>query len=318
MNNRCINIAIFGLGLLTTENIKKKLTNNLPKLIKINWTNIADIYLDGVLVNNDFFDNIYIQRLINEKKIPYLKITKHADELTADDPYLLCTPITDECHLKQLIDTCLLTQANAQALINHNLKKIYPQLNYQFFNQIFDEYSRKLLLTDQFGTVAIIDHYAHCAWPEALRCSPQTDASIEYCGATISDIVKISRKHQLNLENWLFELIWNSDAFIELPDPSAYFKIHYWPQPICKDRKMILQLSAAFMLGAKIDQIAEQLKLPLDHVQKFVVANQSINNAIQISMKEAGFANKQQHQKTATEPLLVRNFFQKLKRRFGF
>lgn len=313
MNNKCVNIAISGLGLLTIEDIKKKLIHQLPKSVDVNWTNLTDTLLDGLIVNEDFFDNNYIQKIIHEKNIPYLKVTKLEKP---NDPNSLCTPIRDETPLNHLIQSCLNTEEAPSIQPLEQPSK--TSLDFQFFSHMYSEYSRKLLLKDYHGHVAMIDHHAHLAWPDTLRNSLIVDQTIRYVDATTSDLVKISRKNQKNLENWLFEMIWNSPEFIHMPDESAIFKLNYWPQPTAFDQKIILQLSAAFILGAQISKVAEQLNISPNIVKKFIVANQAILNIEKITAKDALFASKSHKIEDKKDSQNVQSFFQKLKRRFGF
>lgn len=315
MKNSCINIAISGLGLATIDDIKKRLRNRLPKEIDIKWTNITDIYLDLLLINNDFFENDHIQKIINKNKIPYLKIAKNSDQVQQNDPHLLCTPITDDCILNNFIENNLISQPNSSHK-NNNVST--SPISYHFFSQIYQEYNRRLLISDQNGALALIDHHAHYAWPDKAKHSLHTDATIRYADAITSDLLKISRKNQTNLENWMFELIWNSTDFITPPEPSAYFKLLYWPQPTLTDRKIILQMSASFSLGAQIEKISQHFNIPLLTVQKFIIANQSINNIKTIPPRDALFGNGSKSKKDDAEPHIIKNFFHKLKRRFGF
>lgn len=315
MNNNCINIAISGLGLLTIDDIKKRLINGLPHSIQFNWTHITDNKLDCLVINEDFFENNHIQKIINEKHVIYLKVSKVE---RVNDPYLLCTPITDDTPLQNFIQSCLKITSNTTTESQQSdLGSISP-IDSQFFNQIYNEYSRKILLKDQYGTIAVLDHNAHCAWPDTTRQTFMTNESIMYVDATTSDLLRVSRKHQKNLENWLFELIWNSPHFMHLPDDFATFKLHYWPQPIVADQKIILQLSAAFSLGAQVSKVSEKLNISLMTVKKFVIANQAIKNIEKISLKDVQFAVQNTQIQESTESSNIQNFFQKLKRRFGF
>ena len=81
MNNQCINIAISGLGLTTSDDLKIRLRKILPNNIGINWTNISDQNINCILINEHFFEHDNIQNIIQNKKIPYLKISKHGDQL---------------------------------------------------------------------------------------------------------------------------------------------------------------------------------------------------------------------------------------------
>lgn len=172
MKNSCINISIVGLGLTTTEEIKIIFRKNLSEDIGINWTNITDNHLDYLLINEMFFDNENIQKIIREKKIPYLKITKQLDQPSQDSNDYLRLPVTDETKLRRLINLHLVDKVNPLGLKNE--VKIEPK-DIQFFLDIFEQDNRKLHITDQFGTLAIIDHHAHCAWLEPSRQQIKSD-----------------------------------------------------------------------------------------------------------------------------------------------
>lgn len=315
MNNNCINIAISGLGLLTIEDIKQRLIKGLPPFIQVNWTHITDLNLDCLIINEDFFDNNHIQNIIHGKRIPYLKVSKVKH---VNDPNILVIPIIDDVPLQNLIQACSKIRSNTDAESSPSDSAAIAPLDYRFFNQIYNEYSRKLLLKDQYGTIAVVDHNAHCVWPDTTRQSFKTNQSIVYVDAITSDLLRVSRKHQQNLENWIFELIWNSPHFMHLPDDVASFKLHYWPQPTLTDQKIILQLSAAFILGAQISTVSKKLDISLMTVKKFIVANQAIKNIEQIALKDVRFAVQNTKIQESAESSHVANFFQKLKRRFGF
>ena len=83
-----------------------------------------------------------------------------------------------------------------------------------FFAALFHHDSRKVILNDHLGTIAIIDHHAHLAWLEATREEYQTDRSIHYTAAVTADFIKVSRKRQFNLENWLFKLTSSTNSSI--------------------------------------------------------------------------------------------------------
>lgn len=316
MNNHCINIAISGLGLLTIDDIKKRLLKYIPKTISVNWTTLADKNLDCLLVNEDFLENNHIQNLIHVKKLPFLKVTKSATSTVIRDLNTLNIPIIDDAPLNYLIQKCCKTEIefsnNNEFFENQNTK------SHLFFNKLYSEYCHKLALHDQNGIIAVIDHHAHIAWPCVSRHAKQTDGTLIYKDAITSDLIKISRKTQLNLENWLFELIYTSEPFLDLPEESSFFKLGFWPQPLHADKKRIFQLSSAFALGAQISNVSSILDIPVQDVQKFIVANQAINNIELISSRDAQFGMLQVAATKRQEKTIVKSFFQKLKRKFGF
>lgn len=83
MNNQYINIAISGLGLTTSDDLKIRLRKILPTSIGINWTTIADQNISCILINEQFFENSNIQNIIQNKNIPISKFQSIANKLKA-------------------------------------------------------------------------------------------------------------------------------------------------------------------------------------------------------------------------------------------
>ena len=318
MSSSSINIAISGLGLSTTEDLKIRLRNLLPNDVGVNWINIADQNINGLLINEAFIDNQHIQNIIQHKKIPYLKISKQSTSSKSLEGHVLHIPIADELPLKKWVDVQLLPQSNIQSADQRRPEVSTIQKDYSFFTEITQNDSRKLHFKDQFGTLAIIDHYRHFAWLEPSRQQIQTDHSIEYSQASTTDFIKVSRKKQINLEDWFFNLIWNSNQLLALPEPHLHYKIHFWPQPFNAERKIILQLSACFSHGAEIADVATKLGIPLETVQYFIATNLAINNAEKITAKTSQFGHLLKSQAENSDHGALISFFGKLKRRFGF
>lgn len=321
MNNQYINIAISGLGLTTSDDLKIRLRKILPTSIGINWTTIADQNISCILINEQFFENSNIQNIIQNKNIPYLKISKHSEQTESAENNLLCIPIYDECTLKNWVNVRLLNRTtNTEETITNN--KISPDQNQikdsDFFAALYKQESRKIILSDQLGTVAIIDHYAHLVWLEATRDEYQTDRSISYKAATTSDFIKVSRKRQLNLENWLFNLIWKNPDLVSLTPINHHYRLKFWVQPNEMDKKLLLQLTAAFIRGADIQHVSDKLNIPVTLVQHFISANLAIQNAEIISAKESLFDKSHPHDEPSENKGILKSFFGKLKSRFKF
>lgn len=318
MNNKVINIAISGLGSITIDEIKKRIIKNAPNSINMNWTTLNDSNLDCILINDAFFESKHIQKIITERKIPFLKITIKSIDKNHTDPNLFSISLNDDTPINTLIQKCINFKYNLTQPAIEKIESNIPLKTYHFFNGLYSEYCHKLTLRDQNGIVAVIDHHAHAAWPYLLRKIPRSDPSIHYNDAVTADLMQISRKHQVNLENWVFELIYSSNYLLELPEVSAYFKIKYWPQPLFSETKPILQLSAAFMIGAQISDVSEKLDIPVYIVQKYIAANQAIHNIEPISAKNAKFGVDLNTAVAIEEQSSTLSFFKKLKRKFGF
>lgn len=324
MNNQCINIAISGLGLTTSDELKIRLRRILPNNIGINWTNISDQNINCILINEHFFEHDNIQNIIQNKKIPYLKISKHSEQAECIDENLLCLPINDELTLKDWVNFKLLNQTTPVEQKPETLYDTVPPeqtlaiKEIAFFRDIYQQEIRKILINDQFGTLAIIDHHAHLAWLEPTRETYKTDLSIEYVAATTTDFIKVSRKQHHNLENWLFNLIWQNPNIITVPSPNEAYRLNFWPQPNMADKKILLQLSACFILGAEIQHVASKLNIPIHTVQHFIAANLAIHNAELISIKDCQFNQPSLAENQTENPGFLKSFFGKLKTRFKF
>ena len=314
MNHTCINIAISGIGSTATEDLKIRLRQLLPDEIGINWTSIADQNLDCLLVNEIFYDNDNVQNIIN-KNIPYLKVAKKNIQQQDTPENTLYLPILNNQALQDWIKINFAFEEITFSTADDALPDSYELKDIQYFQKIYQQDHRKLHFYDQFGTVAIIDHNMHFAWLEPTRKEFKTDLSIRFEDASTADFIKVSRKRQYNLEDWLFNLMWNSPQLCIYPNENNYFRIKFWPQPLASDEKMILQLSACFIQGAEILAVANKLDIPLTLVQHFIVANSAIGNVEQISAKDSKFGQQVLEKQ---EQSALKSFFGKLKSRFGF
>ncbi|MFC2994922.1 hypothetical protein ACFODO_06500 [Acinetobacter sichuanensis] len=329
MNKPRINIAISGLGLVTTEKLKIKLREVIPQFFEIYWGKMNDEDIQLVLIHEFFFETENIQKIIFGKNLAYLKVSKDECVQTRIEDNMLYLPIQDIAPLKDWIQQNVLSalqpppiEEQPQAIVVPEqpvLQQNLAPLDVQFITDVYDHFQRKVHVFDELGSLAIIDHHMHLAWINPKRTLWQTNGSLQYAPATIEDFIEISRKHQDNLENWLFALVWNSPNLCVPPYELAYFKLKFWPQPTSEDRKIILQLSACFMQGAEIQHVATKLGLELPLVQRFITANLAIQNAELVSAKECKFdQDANQQEKNQQEVNGLRSFFGKLKRRFGF
>jgi hypothetical protein len=76
MDSHCINIAVSGLSLKVSDELKILIRNLISNQYGINWVNISNNNIDLLIINENFFDADNIQNIFQKKKIPYLKITK--------------------------------------------------------------------------------------------------------------------------------------------------------------------------------------------------------------------------------------------------
>ncbi|MEG1697243.1 MAG: hypothetical protein RR282_09035 [Acinetobacter sp.] len=318
MNGHCINIAISGISLKVSDELKIELRKTIPNDFGINWINISDPNLDLLLINENFFDTEGIQRIIQQKQLPCLKISKGHGSCRIEENNTLYLPFQQTDALKNWIHLRLLSyisdqQPEDEVISNHNA------VNEKFLEDMLNPENARLHLFDDHGTLAIIDTRSQVAWLEPTRTQTQTNHSFNYEFATTFDFTKVSRKIEYDLQDWLWNLFWHSLEFQQLaPNENEYFKIEYWPQPTqSTDRKITLLLSACFIQGAQLAQVATQLRIPIQTVQQFVSACMISNNGGIIPATESNYLKSDASEQPVEQDNFLNKFFGKIRRRFG-
>ncbi|MCH7310233.1 hypothetical protein [Acinetobacter sp. ANC 4805] len=318
MNGHCINIAISGISLKVSDELKIELRKTIPNEFGINWINISDPNLDLLLINENFFDTEGIQRIIQQKQLPCLKVSKGQGSCRIEENNTLYLPFQQTDALKNWIHLRLISyishqQPEDEVISNHNA------VNEKFLEDMLNPENARLHLFDDHGTLAIIDTRSQVAWLEPTRIQTQTNHSFNYEFATTFDFTKVSRKIEYDLQDWLWNLFWHSLEFQQLaPNENEYFKIEYWPQPTqSTDRKITLLLSACFIQGAQLAQVATQLRIPIQTVQQFVSACMISNNGGIIPATESNYLKLDASEQPVEQDNFLNKFFGKIRRRFG-
>ena len=324
MNGHCINIAISGISLKVSDELKIELRKTIPHEFGINWINIADPNIDLLLINENFFETEGIQRIIQQKQLPCLKISKGQGSCQIDEDNTLYLPFQQTDALKNWIHLHLLSYLSNQTSQESQQTKIktgsqHNAVSQKFLANMLNPENARLHVFDDHGTLAIIDTRSQIAWLEPTRTQTQTNHSFNYEFATTSDFTKVSRRVEYNLQDWLWNLFWHSPEFQRLaPEESEYYKLEYWPQPTQSNyRKITLHLSACFIQGAQLSQVATQLKIPIQTVQQFIAACIASNNGGIISASESHYLQTETVEQTAEQQGFLNKFFGKIRRRFG-
>ncbi|MBJ9705764.1 hypothetical protein [Acinetobacter calcoaceticus] len=320
MDRHCINIATSGLSSKVSDELKILIRNFISNQYGINWVNISSSHIDLLLINENFFDSDNIQNVLQKKKFPYLKISKTPSKNGYQVyEHTLYLPLEKVEPLLEWL------QKNLLSFLNQNNVAIVPDLSTelliideQFIRNLHSPENTKLHLFDDKGTLAIIDNRAQIAWIEPSRQKAHTNMSFNFAFAKTSDFTKVSRKKSYYLQDWLWNLIWCSKDFENLASVDGYFKIDYWPQPYQKEyRKVSLQLSACFIQGAKIIDVAKQLNLSIDDVLRFVTACIMANNGRFVSANKCSYAPSSHLENSNINNHFLKNFIGKIRRRFG-
>ena len=322
MNKQYINIAITGLSSKHSEELKTQLRNLIPQEYKINWSSAADPSIDCLFIHENFYDTDSIQKIIQSRKFPWLKITKRQQGQNLIHENTLSLPIIhheslSNWILQHLLNTPIETQSHALTEADTQYKKSPYKLEY-FSKMLDQERNSKLHLFDTLGTIAIIDVQNNIAWLNTTREQDFTEFGFDYDIASTSNFMKVSRKQPHILSDWLWQFFWNSPLFLkEIAPEDGHFKIHMWPKPSQNlDRKHIFQLSSCFIQGGKISKISIQLDLPIDTVQRFIATNIATNNLSKINIWDKHY-NPPETPQVSEESNFIKSFFGKLRKKLG-
>ena len=174
-------------------------------------------------------------------------------------------------------------------------------------------------LFDQKGTLGIIDLNQNVVWLSPERQPQHTDNTFNYEIASTNNLTRVSRKECFIMQDWLWNLFWFTPNFYQVCPEDGDFKINFWPKPQDKiNKKYIFYLSAYFIQGANIKEISEFHHIPIVIVRQFIAANIAIGNAESITKRNKHYTPPDAQAKAAEEQGPIKNFFSKLRMKFGF
>ena len=186
-----------------------------------------------------------------------------------------------------------------------------------FFDDLYKTHKdSKLHLYDSVGTLAVIQLEKNQAWINPNRLHTKTDFNFNCEIATTDALSKVDRKKTLILNDWIWNLFWNSEELaIALCPEDGHFKINYWPKPTnTTHKKTIFQLTACFIQGGKISTIATQLNIPITQVRRFIGANITINNVEKISIWDKHYTPPIQNEQNE-DVGFIKDFFSSLRKK---
>lgn len=203
---------------------------------------------------------------------------------------------------------------NTSGFENHNndIERIS-----NFFDDLYKTHKdTKLHLFDSLGTLAVIQLEKNQVWVNSSRNTLQTDFNFNCEVATTNALTKVDRKNTLILNDWIWNLFWNSaNLSIPLCPEDGHFKINYWPKPFdLENKKSIFQLTACFIQGGKISTIASQLNLPIHLVRRFIGANITINNVEKINIWDKHYTPPTQKEQSE-DVGFIKDFFTSLRKK---
>ena len=330
MSKRYINIAITGLNIQDSVELKNQLCNIIQNNLIIQWKKASDINLDCLFIHETFFNTDGIKNILSKTNFPWLKISKNTQLSGKVQDNTLYLPLEKENELHHWLNQHIINKSpdsqtddeiQAQSHSTEQTLQIEEphHFNERFFKQMLTDLPKnKLHLYDNQGSIAIIDIENNSVWSNPNRLQPTTDLSFKYDLASTSDLVKVDRTESVILQDWLWNLFWNSPEFYQICPEDGHYRIHFWPKPINKSqRKKIFKLSACFIQGAKISKIAEQQNIPIHFIRQFIAANIAINNISKINIWDTHYTPPEVPE-TQADNSFIQSFIGKLRKKFGF
>jgi hypothetical protein len=321
MNKQYINIAIAGLSIHDSDELKHQLSNILPNHFNIQWKSASDVNLDCLFIHEHFYDTEGIQRILNTKSLPWLKIAKNQDlsgRVQRDTLYL---PLTNGHDLNQWVNHHVLHNDSPYASSQNEDVPMQKNNNFneKFFREMLDKHAHpKMRLYDSQGTLGIIDLNKNVVWINSERNAKHTDFSFNYDLATTTDLTRVSRKEYIILQDWLWNLFWFTPGMHQIAPEDGDYKIYFWPKPNdTANRKYIFQLSAFFIQGANIKEIAQCHDIPMNVIRQFIAANIAVDNCQAINKRQKNYTPPDAQQQ-ASEEGFIKSFFGKIRMKFGF
>jgi hypothetical protein len=322
MNKQYLNIAIAGLSIHDSDELKHQLSNILPNHFSIQWKTASDVNLDCLFIHENFYDTEGIQRILNTRCLPWLKISKNPDlsgKVESDTLYL---PIANGHDLNIWVKNNVLqiTPNPIDHMSESKSMNLPAHFNAHFFHNMMDRnIHTRVHLFDQKGTLGIIDLNQNVVWLSPERQPKSTDHTFNFEIASTTNLARVSRKERFIMQDWVWNLFWYSPNFYQICPTDGDFKIYFWPKPDDKqNKKNIFYLSAYFIQGANIKEISECHNIPLPLIRQFLAANIAIGNAISISKKDKQYTPPEAHEKATEEQGPIKSFFSKLRMKFGF
>ena len=280
---KSVYVSIFGLRLSTINDLKNIIYNKFSSQFDICWTPISDDRLQILLINDDFSDINYVEK-INKSNVRILKLKKNeklSGELFNNTLYL---PINSSQILNEWISNAL-DDIHETYYNNKKSCNIFPEnadisntIKHQIltsaFLQVTQEYSgiSHFVIENNDKIIACFDlknreFYQH---PELTSITGQ-DLSI--VPANLNIIVKFKKNFQYKeLNTGIWQFIWDHSPS-DLPEYYGAYRLHHWPQPeLDQQRHVVLKISAYFSRGCTVQYIEQKTSINATLINRYLFA----------------------------------------------
>ena len=270
-----IKIAIFGLSLTIEENLKQKIQSLFDDSVKVEWVTLNSASIDVLLVNDLFLNSKIVQSHI-QKKVPYLRLLTNENrsgQIENDTLYLpfIINDETKGWFNKRYLEVPVNFQSFKTSIENTSTANV-DELDFKaVIAEFFKEENGTIQVFDHYGELALMNTKTEQVWIDQTRKEKCSYSTLNFTYATMQMSQKVSNQQGLDLHQWLWNALWDSNTVIENQALDQTYTLEIWPQPSeLSQRNDIFKIAAYFEQGATGQQVQQKTGLDLRFIHQFI------------------------------------------------
>lgn len=270
-----IKIAIFGLSLTIEENLKQKIQSLFDDSVKVEWVSLNSASIDVLLVNDLFLNSKIVQSHI-QKKVPYLRLLTNENrsgQIENDTLYLpfIINDETKGWFNKRYLEVPVNFQSFKTSIENTSTANV-DELDFKaVIAEFFKEENGTIQVFDHYGELALMNTKTEQVWIDQTRKEKCSYSTLNFTYATMQMSQKVSNQQGLDLHQWLWNALWDSNTVIENQALDQTYTLEIWPQPSeLSQRNDIFKIAAYFEQGATGQQVQQKTGLDLRFIHQFI------------------------------------------------
>lgn len=262
--------AMVGIGLATAAKLQALMAQSVPKAYQIQWVDIHDPQLQGVVIDQMFAEARSIQNIVRQRPISVLKVAREAHRAGVLEHDTLYLPLTDDVALTAWFERHML---GSPAVVPTKATPVAsPPCRLDL--SVFDQLARPqgmVKLVDAAGEVCLIDTHKQLCWSLRHKAPLYLAQDLRLTYTTHRDLGVQECVHPVDLKTWLWQVLWQSPAYHQALAPHQSLRLLSWPQPQASTaRREILRMSAFLQQQpCRIDTLAARTGYELSVVQRF-------------------------------------------------
>lgn len=311
-------ICLLGFSKQAELAIKSGLQQQYPKF-GYEWVSANARPLDGVIINALFLDSPQIQKYIAAIKHPCVAIYSHQEEKFKADNHnivsiLLQTPMLFE---KRWLDTLFNNQQ--KIVLSHHAPPSQSRMEYGVLIELIKQRSPVFIAATCGDKTTYLAPKEQNAYINFAR--NQIPGIEHWQWSQVPTLPLNDTMRRINIDQWLFETIWQSNSDDFTVDSSMFYKLIRWPQPFSQHRRSeALRLAAQIKFHPiKVKDLAEKTQFAPDLISHFLYATNQAGQieAIPTTSTLIAESNQEVPRKTDPDREIKKSFIGRLRAKLG-